>query len=501
MRQIPIYKLEQNLPNIKNNIISYASEIISITNENWNEEFINGKMFEHIKRNYTTIAKIGDFDLHTMFSILASNNFNKNDDMFLSEELFAARFTAEDKPVNFMHEEKDIIGHIVGNKLVDENYKSLPVDIVVDELPEIFHILTNSVLYKRWSDPDLQDRMDEIIDTLANRFVSMECTFTNFDFATELPTGGYEIIPRNHSTAYLTKHLRAYGGSGVYKDKKIGRALRNITFAGKGLVDNPANPYSIIFPNVKKFTPILSDDEQIVNSVIEKDFYQRGNVMPDKDNTVELLQEQNAEYKSEMQNLTLQLADMQKQMSKSNIDALQKQIDDLDVALTKSNEGSEELKKKLDVANTEKTELSTKLVDTEGKVDELNTKFDKLEAEATKKDRLSALEAVGKTSDEAKALYNKFGSLDKDMFSEIVKTITASDNTDSETDKEIDKAEANADTQILDKLESGDDDVNLSVSADSEADEAKVRRLSLQKFVKAYWFNQDVSDDQNQEVN
>jgi hypothetical protein len=45
----------------------------------------------------------------------------------------------------------------------------------------------------------------------------------------------------------LTSHLRAYGGPGIFDDFRIGRVLRKITFSGKGFVDKPANPDSIIF--------------------------------------------------------------------------------------------------------------------------------------------------------------------------------------------------------------------------------------------------------------
>ena len=46
---------------------------------------------------------------------------------------------------------------------------------------------------------------------------------------------------------FLHKHLRAYGGKGGYEDHKIGRLLRNIVFSGKGFVNKPANPDSVIF--------------------------------------------------------------------------------------------------------------------------------------------------------------------------------------------------------------------------------------------------------------
>ena len=74
----------------------------------------------------------------------------------------------------------------------------------------------------------------------------MECIFNVFDYAVESPNGEYHVVARGENTAFLTQHLRAYGGGGVYQDHKVGRLLRNITFSGKGFVANPANPDSFI---------------------------------------------------------------------------------------------------------------------------------------------------------------------------------------------------------------------------------------------------------------
>ena len=45
-------------------------------------------------------------DLYYLKSILVSTGWNKNDDVFDSKELWAAKNTPEDKPFNFMHNEK-----------------------------------------------------------------------------------------------------------------------------------------------------------------------------------------------------------------------------------------------------------------------------------------------------------------------------------------------------------------------------------------------------------
>ena len=53
-----------------------------------------------------------------------------------------------------------------------------------------------------------------------------------FDYAINDKTKT-RIVSRNNQTAFLTKYLKAYGGSGIYGDQKIGRVLRNIIFLEK----------------------------------------------------------------------------------------------------------------------------------------------------------------------------------------------------------------------------------------------------------------------------
>ncbi|NBP87745.1 MAG: DUF11 domain-containing protein [Planctomycetia bacterium] len=59
----------------------------------------------------------------------------KNDDIFLADEMWAARKTPKDKQFNYMHNEKDIIGHITGNYVVDFNGELIPDDADPSDLP------------------------------------------------------------------------------------------------------------------------------------------------------------------------------------------------------------------------------------------------------------------------------------------------------------------------------------------------------------------------------
>ena len=218
-------------------------------------------------------------DLYYINTVLVSTGWNKNDDVFDAEEAWAARDTPVDKQFNYMHDESDIIGHITGSTVVDEN----GTKIETEDPPEKFDIITSAVLYKSWSDPELRERMSQIVSEIEEGkwAVSMECLFSDFDYSVVSPDGEMKVVARNDESAFLTKHLRVYGGKGVYEGYKVGRLLRNIAFSGKGLVNKPANPRSIILQpdedpfddnftnsvNVEEFN--MADDQKVESSDIE----------------------------------------------------------------------------------------------------------------------------------------------------------------------------------------------------------------------------------------
>lgn len=193
-----------------------------------------------------------DFDLFYLESVLVSTGWNLNDDVFDPAEVWVARRSPEDKQLNYEHDCSQIVGHMTSAHAAtdDENLTPLPDDLPFDDVPEKFHVVTSGVLYKFWDKEDLQKRMDEILAAVASGelSVSMECLFKGFDYALMGRDKVSRIVARNEQTAYLTKHLRAYGGTGRYGEYRVGRVLRNITFSGKGLVKKPANPDSVILP-------------------------------------------------------------------------------------------------------------------------------------------------------------------------------------------------------------------------------------------------------------
>lgn len=186
-------------------------------------------------------------DLYYIESVLVSTGWNKNDDVFTAEATWAARKTPEDKQFNFMHDENDIIGHITGSYVLTKDGKAVADEDVAR--PDEFDIITQAVLYNSWTGEENRERMHKIIAEIEEGkwYVSMECLFSGFDYALIDEKGTAKILARDEASSFLTKHLRAYGGNGEYEGYKLGRALSNIAFSGKGLVSKPANPRSVIF--------------------------------------------------------------------------------------------------------------------------------------------------------------------------------------------------------------------------------------------------------------
>lgn len=234
MNKIEIFpaEIEAGLEkSVANNIIDYCTELKMVTLP----ELAIARASVEVK----------DVGLYRVPSVLASVGWNKNTDVFTPEDLFNARSTPVNKPFNYMHKESDIIGHTVASYVFTHGGTLWTESTCPDEP---FDIIDDSVIYTIYESPENIERIQKLIAEIQDGawFVSMECVFPNFDYAIKDKDNSEEIITRNASTAFLTKYLKVYGGTGQFEGKSIGRVLRNFVFSGKGLVDKPANERSII---------------------------------------------------------------------------------------------------------------------------------------------------------------------------------------------------------------------------------------------------------------
>ena len=367
-------------------------------------------------------------DLYYLESVLVSTGWNKNDDVFSSAETWAARNTPEDKQFNYMHDEDDIIGHITGSYVVDRDGNRLDQE----EKPEQFDIVTQAVLYTSWSGEEKRDRMKNIIAEIEEGkwFVSMECLFPAFDYALQTSEGETKIIERNEASAFLTKHLRAYGGEGTYENYRIGRLLRNLAFSGKGLVSKPANPRSIILDKSENFDESKSQTLTI-SSVKEMN-------MSDHDKQIEDLRAELAEAKAANEALKEQVVAEQQAEFESKIEALEATIA----------EQAEAIKMK-DQAIKEKEEAIKK------GSEEMKKKMEELR-EMKKKEgmmkRKAQLEEAGFEAEALEETLAQFEDVDDDTFAKVIATLAIAkpapkpEKADEHGDKE-DKKDAKAEIE------------------------------------------------------
>lgn len=203
--------------------------------------------------------------------VLVSTNWNKNDDIFVPKETWAALYTPVNKPVNINHngnsecEENQTIGVINTAYPSDKKYNILTSDSI-EPPAEFYNIIVGATLWEEYWKDEVALIKDNILSN--KQFVSMECLFDGFNYGLkEANSPSVKVLPRNEETAWLSKHLRAYGGSGFVLINgvkyKIGRILVGITFSGMGLVTKPANDGSIVFNDFLSFASV--SDEEIVN--------------------------------------------------------------------------------------------------------------------------------------------------------------------------------------------------------------------------------------------
>ena len=392
----------------------------------------------------------GQKDLYYLDSVLVTTCWNRNDDVFNKSEVWAARSTPEDKPFNIEHDEHDIIGHITGNWIINNSGDVLSQDTAEEELPDTYHIVTSSVMYKHWTDPKLIARTKDLIEQIeaGKKFVSMECLFTDFDYALASDSGQMRTLGRNEESAFLTKHLRAYGGTGVYQGFKIGRMLKNIAFCGHGLVNKPANPSSIIFD---KYNPFVAPTEGSL-AIFESSQAAQQSVLSKEETemaeNLDFYKNQVSELKASVNTLSEEKKELEAQLTEAGAKEYDAKIAELQVTIAEKDETIEAKVTESEALATELTETKTKLEEAEAKVveveqakAELDAQLAQIEAEKVRASRISQLVEAGLETEEAEAAVEKFAELSDDQFEAIALMVAPKDKKDKKEDA-IKKEEA-----------------------------------------------------------
>lgn len=392
---------------IKNNTVACCA--IAETDNNPSTESVEKLqevLAENSENNDLALAENKEqIDLYYLKSILVSTGWNKNDDVFDPTELWEARSTPEDKPFNFMHNEKDIIGHITANEVVDFDGNPITED---SEVPDKFNILTSAVVYTEWSDPEQRQRMHNIVSEIEDGkwFVSMECLFPDFDYALKGAAGETKVIKRNEASAFLTKHLRSYGGDGKYEDYQVGRLLRNLSFSGKGLVSKPANPRSVILEGNDFF-----DESQA--QVLTISSLKENDMSDNYEMQVNDLRAELAEAKAANEALKEQVVAEQNAEFEEKIQALEATIAEQASSISEKEEA-------LAAKETELTEAQEALAAKDEDVKDKMEQLRKMKEKEAMMKRKAQLEEAGFEAEEALATVEEFAHLDEETFDKVV---------------------------------------------------------------------------------
>ena len=416
-------------------------------------------------------------DLYYIKSILVSTGWNKNDDVFTPEATFAARNTPEDKQFNFMHNENDIIGHITGSYVVDKEGNK----VEAEEAPKDFDIISEAVLYNSWTDPENRERMKQIIAEIEDGkwFVSMECLFAGFNYALTDEYGKASILQRNEGSAFLTKHLRAYGGTGEYEGRKIGRSLQNISFSGKGLVSKPANPRSVI----------LDASRASSNSVNEDLLTLGGSDMSDTN----VLEKQLAEVRSELASakeecVTLQ-ASLDEATSKEHTEAVAK----LESEITSQAEAIKTLEESVSAKDATITELQESIAKSEDDMKEKMEELRKMKKKEAVMKRKASLLDIGFDEEEAEESLASYEDLDDATFDIVIaamkkKEAVMKKKEEAAPKKEKEEADMHGDKEkkkkeeeeaVMKKKYASEEEAEAEVAAEEALDEVETSEATL----------------------
>jgi hypothetical protein len=182
-------------------------------------------------------------DLMYFSAILVSSGENLNHAYFLPSELVLAEHTIVNKAVDREHKEDEVIGHIYDRVYLDKDGKVLELEDLAEHASldaTDMDIAIAGIIYKNRFPK-------EAAEVKAGEWaISMEAYFSDYDIKI-----GDVLLPRKDAEAmgitadHIGQEAEIISANKVIAEGNVARVLRNIVFAGCGIVKNPANPESI----------------------------------------------------------------------------------------------------------------------------------------------------------------------------------------------------------------------------------------------------------------
>lgn len=185
-------------------------------------------------------------DLQYLTAIFVSSGMNKNGAVFMGSELVKARKSIDSKAVDIEHEEQSIIGQITGSAFLKRDRTAIDVEsaalkMSTAELDELEMDIGITAIIHKARFPELAKEIEA-----GSWMVSMEAYYRDYDIKV-----GDKIIPREKAEELgfdklIGTVVQLKDGGKEMGFHLVGRVLRDIHFAGVGIVQNPANPRSMI---------------------------------------------------------------------------------------------------------------------------------------------------------------------------------------------------------------------------------------------------------------
>jgi hypothetical protein len=182
-------------------------------------------------------------DLMYFSAILVSSGENLNHAYFLPSELVLAENTIVNKAVDREHVEDEVIGHIYDRIYLDKNGKLLELEDLSEHASldtMDMDIAIAGIIYKnRFPVEAAEVKQGEWA-------ISMEAYFSDYDIKV-----GDVVLTRKDAEAlgltadHVGQEAEITSANKIIAEGIVARVLRNIVFAGCGIVKDPANPDSV----------------------------------------------------------------------------------------------------------------------------------------------------------------------------------------------------------------------------------------------------------------
>ncbi len=424
---------------------------------------------EKVQRSIAKIIDNPNPSLLYCSAILCSTVMNKNDDILLPNEMWAAKDTIRQTPVDQEHEFLDIIGHTFDSRVLTKDGAIYTGDTV----PDYFDIESFFVIYKDLYPSVADDIIEKYKDNEA--YVSMEAIMSSFDYGLVDSQGNFKIVQRTEATSFLTKLLRIYGGSGTYGNYRVGRVLRNFYFSGMGNVKTPANPKS-------KYTDIQASciTNSDINILSKFLLHSEGIIMvidtvEQAKEVIANLEKEVAELKTKSKTL-VESTEITKQVEAAKVEA-KVQIEAKDKAIAELNDKLSGEASKLEIANKELAETKVSIATLNKTLEEKTTANDYMNK------ALDEYKKASKKSDRSKAMLEAGATLTED---ESTKLVTLSDETFAEVlaytkvilskkDDKKDKKDEEGDSGDDDKKKKEKDDEDAAAAVLDKAKEEETK--------------------------